>query len=62
MNVDRSLEAKIRKQKHDFAKLAFGKRCEVSSLEASFALSEFKRIESGFTEKLMKKRGGDQRS
>lgn len=49
------LEAKIRKQKHDFAKLAFGKSCEVSSLEARFAWGEFKSIESGFTEKLMRK-------
>ncbi|KAL0731856.1 hypothetical protein Bca4012_027950 [Brassica carinata] len=51
----RLLEAKIRKQKHDFAKLAFGKSYEVSPLEARFAWGEFKRIESGFTEKLMKK-------
>ncbi|KAJ0231607.1 hypothetical protein HA466_0297330 [Hirschfeldia incana] len=52
----RLLEAKIRKQKHEFAKLAFGKRCDqISPLEASFAWDEFKRIESGFTEELMRK-------
>ncbi|CAH8284835.1 unnamed protein product [Eruca vesicaria subsp. sativa] len=51
----RLLEAKIKKQKRDFAKLAFGKTGEVSSLETRFAWSEFKRIEGGFTEKLVRK-------
>lgn len=40
----KSGEAKIRKQKHDFAKLAFGKSCEVPSLEARFVWNEFKRM------------------
>ena len=40
----KSGEAKIRKQKHDFSKLAFGKSCEVPSLEAKFVWYEFKRI------------------
>ena len=36
----KSGEAKIRKQKHDFAKLAFG---NIQSLEARFVWYEFKR-------------------
>lgn len=53
----RSLEDKIRKLKLEFEKLAFIKGCEISTLlqESGFAWSQFTRIESGFTGKLMRK-------
>ncbi|KAL1188745.1 hypothetical protein V5N11_019085 [Cardamine amara subsp. amara] len=53
----KSLEDKIRKQKLEFEKLAFGKSSEFTTLlqENGFAWSQFKGIESGFTDKLLRK-------
>ncbi|CAH8391074.1 unnamed protein product [Eruca vesicaria subsp. sativa] len=52
-----SLEVKIRKLKLEYEKLASEKKCEVSDLvgEKGFAWSQFKCIESGFTDKLKRK-------
>ncbi|XP_010416479.1 PREDICTED: uncharacterized protein LOC104702322 isoform X2 [Camelina sativa] len=51
------LEDKLKKLKLEFEKLAFKKGCEVSTLlqEYGFAWSEFKCIESRFTDKLMRR-------
>lgn len=46
----KSLEVKIRKLKLEFEKLAFEKRCEVSTLLRETGLAE-----SGFADKLMRK-------
>ncbi|KAL1199229.1 hypothetical protein V5N11_005221 [Cardamine amara subsp. amara] len=53
----KSLEAKIRKLKLEYEKLATEKQCEVSDLlrENGFAWSQFKCIETGFTDKLKRK-------
>ncbi|KAG7597656.1 hypothetical protein ISN44_As06g019940 [Arabidopsis suecica] len=53
----KSLEAKIRKLKLEYEKLASEKKCEVSDLlrENGFAWNQFKCIESGFTDKLKRK-------
>ncbi|XP_013596309.1 PREDICTED: nuclear-pore anchor [Brassica oleracea var. oleracea] len=52
-----SLEVKIRKLKLEYERLASEKKCEVSDLrrENGFALSHFKCIQSGFTDKLKRK-------
>ncbi|CAF2163066.1 BnaAnng14780D [Brassica napus] len=52
-----SLEVKIRKLKLEYEKLASEKKCEVSDLrrENGFALSQFKCIQTGFTDKLKRK-------
>lgn len=54
---NKSLEAEFRKLKLDYEKLASQKKCEVSDLlrENGFAWSQFKCIESGFTDKLKRK-------
>lgn len=53
----KSLEAKIRKLKLEYEKLATEKKCEVSDLlrENGFAWNQFKCIETGFTKKLKRK-------
>ncbi|KAG7646943.1 hypothetical protein AtNW77_Chr1g0022261 [Arabidopsis thaliana] len=53
----KSLEAKIRKLKLEYEKLASEKKCEVSDLlrENGFAWNQFKCIESEFTDKLKRK-------
>ncbi|CAN8240086.1 unnamed protein product [Cochlearia groenlandica] len=55
----KAMELKISKMKLEFEKLAYGKRCESSKVlgetAIGFAWSQFKNIESGFTQKLMKK-------
>ncbi|KAJ0237518.1 Cytomatrix protein-like protein [Hirschfeldia incana] len=55
--AEESLEAKIRKLKLEYEKLASEKKCEVSDLlrENGFARSQFKCVESGFTDKLKRK-------
>ncbi|KAG2321205.1 hypothetical protein Bca52824_014418 [Brassica carinata] len=52
-----SLEAKIRRLKLEYEKLASEKKCEVSDLlrENGFVRSQFKCIESGFADKLKRK-------
>ena len=52
-----SLEVKIRKLKLEYERLASEKKCEVSDLrrENGFALSQFKCIQSGFTDKLKRR-------
>lgn len=51
------LEAKIRKLKHEYEKLAPEKKCEVSDLLRvnGFARTQFKCIKSGFTDKLKRR-------
>ncbi|CDY43422.1 BnaC07g14890D [Brassica napus] len=52
-----SLEVKISKLKLEYERLASEKKCEVSDLrrENGFALSQFKCIQSGFTDKLKRR-------